>query len=300
MDKHYYHLCANGAVTKSFIICLSDYFAAFNLIAVCAANTGVIVISFSIEDTHPHILIYGTLEACAKFKAMYETLYRHYVAASRKTGERFIFQCELYPIDDPAYLRNVATYTVIQPTKDGKPIMHYDYVWGSGPLYFRNGHYTPPWYFDSNGIIQKPVTFGSLTVREKRKILHTRLYSVPDEWMVCNGYILPGNYIDITAFEGIYKTHNCYRVFLASPRKKEEEMLARMAEIRGIALEDSEARRICGDSCKTMFGTRDPRRLDSRRRIALAQQLRKEYHMTFRQLATVVRLPESEIRIYVR
>ena len=77
-------------------------------------------------------------------------------------------------------------------------------------------------------------------------------------------------------------------------------MLRRMAEQRGVSLEDLEARIICGNVCKSLFGTRDPRRLDASQRIRLAQQLRHQYRLTFRQLATLVRLPETEVRNYVR
>jgi hypothetical protein len=77
-------------------------------------------------------------------------------------------------------------------------------------------------------------------------------------------------------------------------------MLARMAEERGVSMEDLEARKVCGDVCKQMFATRDPRRLDTRKRIRLAQQLRNQFRLTFRQLATLVRLPETEVRSFVR
>ena len=77
-------------------------------------------------------------------------------------------------------------------------------------------------------------------------------------------------------------------------------MLRRMAEQRGVMLEDAEARQLCGDLCKQLFGTRDPRRLDAPQRVFLAQELRRRYRMTFRQLATLVRLPETEIQTYVR
>lgn len=76
-------------------------------------------------------------------------------------------------------------------------------------------------------------------------------------------------------------------------------MLAKMAEYRGVMMEDIEARRVCGDLCRQLFGTRDARRLDTNRRIHLAQQLRKQYRLTLRQISTLVRLPESEIRAFV-
>ena len=301
MKKEYFHVCANGADARNFIICLADYRAAFNLVGVCAANTSVTVVSFSLEDSHPHFLLWGTQAECLRFKTLFETLYVHYAAGTRKGGADLVLRCELYPIgNDEEYLRNVAVYTVIQATKDGKAVMPYDYLWGTGSLVFRKGFYVLPWFFNEKGEICRPVPFGSLGTRARRALLHTRHLTIPDEWLVCNGLILPTNYVDVAQFESIYKTHNRFRVFLSSPRKREEMMLNRMAEDRGVAMEDLEARTVCGDLCKQMFGTRDPRRLDSKSRIQLAQELRKQYRNTFRQLASLVRLPESEIRFYVR
>ena len=249
----------------------------------------------------PHILLWGTKEDCAVFKCLFENLYRHYAAATRKEGSELVLHCELYPIgdEDESYLLNVAVYTVIQPTKDGKAVMPYDYRWGTGSMFFRVQPFIPVWQLDENANVVDPVRFGNLLLDEKRALLHTRMLTIPDDWLVCNGVILPSNYIDVDHFERIYRTHNRFRVFLSSPKQREAEMLKKMAEYRGVALEDMEARKICGTVCKQMFGTRDPRRLDGRQRIALAQQLRKDYRLTFRQLATLVRLPETEIRIYV-
>lgn len=278
-QKQFYHICAKGTDARNFILCTDDSYAAFNLIGVCAANSRAIVVSFSIEDSHPHILLWGTYDDCLAFMLMFDNLYRHHAAATRIRDTELYLHCELYPIgDDEDYLRNVAVYTIIQPTKDGKPIM----------------------YFDQRGTIRKPERFGDQDAVMKRLLLHSRSLTIPDDWMVCNGFILPSNYIDVSRFERIYGTHNRFRVFLSSPRKREEEMLRRMSEHRGVMLEDMEARKVCGDVCKLRFGTRDPRRLDAPQRISLAQELRREYRMTFRQLATVVRLPETELQAYVR
>ncbi|MBR0531044.1 MAG: hypothetical protein IJJ96_00395 [Bacteroidales bacterium] len=301
MNKEYFHVCANGADSRNFIISEDDYYTAFNYFGVCTANTGVEVVSFSIEDSHPHALLWGTRLECSRYTALYESLYTHYAAATRDGGADLVLCCELYPIgDDMDYLRNVAVYTIIQPTKDGKSVMPYDYLWGTGSLYFRNGFYTPVWYFDKEGTIRQPVPFISLGAREKRALLHTRTHVIPDNWLVCNGFILPGNYVNIERFESIYMTFNRFRVFLSSTKSREEAMLAKMAEERGVMMEDMEARRACGDCCKRMFGTRDPRRLDPRKRLSLAQQLRRKLRLTYRQLATLVRLPETEIRTFVR
>ena len=301
MIKEYFHVCANGADVRNFIVCQDDYYTAFNLVAVCAANTQAVVVSFSIEDSHPHFLLWGTREDCSRFKTLYETLYIHHAAATRKGGADLRLRCELYSIgDDEEYLLNVAVYTIIQATKDGKAVMPYDYPWGTGCLVFRKGYYVPVWLFDAHGNICLPVPFGSLGARAQRALLHSQQWSIPDDWMVCNGLVLPTNYVDVTRFESIYGTHNRFRVFLSSPRKREEAMLARMSGQWGVSLEDMEARKVCGDMCKRLYGTRDPRRLDGSCRIRLAQQLRNQYKITFRQLAVLVRLSETEIRTYVR
>ena len=298
--KQFFHFCANGAETKNYIINKSDYYAAFNLMGVCAANSPVIVLSFSIEESHPHGLLWGTLVECQQYVSRYVDQYARFATRTHPKGLPFAFQCELFPVNDEKYLKNVATYTIIQPTKDGKPVMYYDYLWGTGSMYFRSDDHIPVWQIGTNNEILQPIPFGALTVREKRELTHSLVLTIPDDWLVCNGFILPSNYVDVKRFESIYKTHNIFRVFTSSPKQREEEMLQTMANYRGVSLEDLEARKICGDVCKQMFGFRDPRRLDSPRRINLAQQLRRQYRLSFRQLSTLVYVPENEIRCFVR
>jgi hypothetical protein len=271
-----------------------------NIIALCAANTDAIVVAFSIEDTHPHILLYGTLSDCVAFAEMFETVFRHYAASTREKGAEFSMYIELFPADtDEQHLMKVAAYTIIQPTKDGKKVMPYDYLWGSGSLYFRRPDHIQVWQLDGKGGMRNTVTFGTLPEKQKCKTVHSRKYTVPDDWLVAGGIVLPGNYVDVSRFEAIFKTHNCYRVFQSGSKAMETELMKTLANARGITLEDAEARKLCGDECESMFGIRDPRRRDSFDRISLAQVLRSKYRISFRQLSSLVRLPEFEIRRYV-
>lgn len=295
--KQFYHYCADGQDSRNFIISRNDYIAAMNIIALCAANTEAAVVAFSLEDSHPHKLIFGTIEECAAFKEMFETLFRHYAVRSRLGKGEYYLRGELYPIgEDLSYLKNVAVYTIIQPTKDGKRVMPYDYLWGTGSLYFRDKRFLPIWRFDDSGNVCPVVSFGSLSKQRQREMVHSRKHTVPSDWKVCNGIILPTNYVDVSRFESIYGTHNTFRVFLSNNRQKEEEILRRMAGERGVFLEDIEVRQLCGDESKLLFGTRDPRRLSPEDRIVLAQNLRRKHRISFRQLAFAVRLPEKEIR----
>ena len=294
-DKHYYHLCADGDDARNFILSRKDFVAAVNLIGVCAANVEIVVVCFSVEDTHPHVLLWGTYSKCLQFRQMFKSSYMDHVIQDRGSKDDVSLDIEIMEITDEEYLMNVGTYIVVQPTKDGKNVMPYDYLWGSGCLYFRRTPYTPVWVFDDNGRISPPVRIGDLSARERRTLLCSRK-NVPDDWQVCNGILLPSNYVDVERFESIYKTCNCFRTFMTAGRKKDEPILRKMAEVRGVSLEDVEAKRLGGQVCFEMFGFKDVRRLNAVQRASLAQELRMRFRISYRQLANVVRLPESEVR----
>lgn len=295
----FYHMFANGDDSRNFITSLKDFYAAFNRIGVCAANSSARVVSFSIEDTHPHVLLYGTERDCVKFKNAYLLSTLRYIAADRGSLYDVILNYELYAVKSEDYLRNVAVYTIIQATKDGKKVMPYDYIWGSGSLYFRTDNSLPIWCADENGLVRDPMPIGNLTAREKESMLHSRK-EVPDNWLICNGFLLPQNYIDVELFESIYQTHNCYRVFLSNSKRKDDTVTTKMSKVRGMMIEDIEARKICAAVCYSLFRKHGSRWLDANQRLELARELRRQYYLSFRQLSTLCRLPETEIRKYVR
>lgn len=295
----YYHMYANGVDAKNFIVSEQDFRAAFNLIGVVAANSAATVVSFSIEDSHPHVLLWGEKDDCNDFQSKYQSSYCHHIVKTRGNMDDVRLECENYKITGNESLKNVAVYTILQPTKDGKRVMPFDYLWGSGSMYFRTGNAPSLWQWSADGTLSEPVKMSSLTQRQIRAISFSRR-SVPDDWLVCNGFILPCNYVDVKRFEGIYETFNCYRAFLGMTQKKDEEIIARMAKARGILLEDLEARRLCESVSLELFGRKSVRDLKSAQRMTLALNLRRYHQMTIRQISTLARLPESEIRKYFK
>lgn len=297
--EHYYHMFANGDDAKDFITSEREFKSAVNRFAVCAYVTGAVVLSFSVEDSHPHALLWGTFEKCNRFKELYEKMSLKSIARNRGSAAGVNLHCELYEVSDESYLLNVGTYTIVQPTKDGKSVMPYDYRYGTGSLYFRGKYSVLPWLIDENEHQIDPVPLSSLTLRERRSICGTRI-QLPDEWLVCNGFILPVNYVDVIRFESIYYTSKRYLAFLSRNKNKDQLIISRMAEVRGVMVEDLEARRLCEELCGELFGKKTTRHLNVEQRILLAQTLRNRYHLAYRQLDFLVHIPESEIRKYVR
>lgn len=297
--KTYYHLFANGADAKNFVTSEEELVAAFNRVGVCKSLTEADVIAFSIEDSHPHIILWGSFEECRKFRDYYQDISSRCIARRRGSLDGVTLRCELYEVNDISYLRNVAAYTIIQATKDGKRVMPYDYLYGTGSLYFRSGRYVLPWMIDKNGNIAKPMFFRELSERDKRIICGSTA-RIPDDWLVCNGFILPTNYIEIARFEEIYQTHNCFRVFLSSRKDLHNDVLNKMGFVRGIMIDDLEARKVCESVCMELFGRKGTRHITPEQRMLLARELYKQYSLSTRQLSIVTKLPEEEICKYIK
>lgn len=193
---------------------------------------------------------------------------------------------------------NVGTYTIYQATKDGKQVMPYDYRWGTGSMYFRSTGHQPVWATDIYGNFLPPVRVDEYSERVRRRLLCSRL-KVPESWTICGNILLPDNYVDVARFEQIYRTANCFRVFLGNTRNRDQLVQEKMAVYRGISLEDTEARRHCKVLMKEMNGFQDVRRLDGHQRILLAQELRKRLKLSAQQIASLVLLPYKEVCKYI-
>lgn len=297
--KNFYHLFANGDDAKNFITSEDEFRAAMNRVAVCSYLCHVTVVVATIEDSHPHFLLKGEMENINQFARKYTDLTTRYIARHRGSVDGVALNLEICQIVDDSYLKNAAAYIIVQPTKDGKSILPHDYLYGTGALYFRKKGSILPWDHDYNGHLHEKVELGTLPVRERWRICNTK-EPMPPDWIIADGFIHPACYVDVKCLEDIYKTHNCYRAFTASSKSQDEIIRSTMASIRGINLDDIEARRICSEQCMRLFDRHSTKTLTVTQRLNLAQELRRMYRMSFRQLSTLVKIQESELRKYVR
>lgn len=297
--ESFYHLFANGDDAKNFITSDDEFRAAMNRVAVCAFLCNVKVVVATIEDSHPHFLLKGELNNICLFSEKYSSMTIRYIARRRGSADGVCLHLEHCVINDESYLKNAAAYIIVQPTKDGKPILPHDYKYGSAALYFREKGSILPWDHDYNGHLYKKIRLGDLPVREQWRICTTKI-PMPENWIIVGGFIHPACYIDVDCLESIFKTHNCYRAFTASSKSQDEIVRSTMASVRGVNLDDLEARRVCAELCGRLFNRLSTRTLSVSQRLTLAQELRKAYRLSFRQLSTLVKLPEDELKKYVR
>ncbi|MDO5321403.1 MAG: hypothetical protein Q4F39_03355 [Bacteroidia bacterium] len=183
-------------------------------------------------------------------------------------------------------------YCVIQPTKDGKKVMPYDYLWGTGSMYFRSNGIPSIWRTTKQGEIKPLYQVKDFNKWKRGKLFRTTL-DIPEDWYVCNGIILPENYVAVKKAEEILGSPNAYRALMA--RKIDDKVVNRMAKARGISLENKEMRIACMELCEEIFHEKSVKNLNSEQRIIIARRLRQKYVSTYKQIATTVHLPLIEI-----
>ena len=296
--KKYYHFYSDGKLAAELFLSKPDYVAALNRLAVCAMTfRDVIVVAFTFEDTHLHRLLYCTEEDGRLFCAMFKKMTMMYISRTRNGKPAgILLKFEAEPIEDPDRLKRLGTYVVVQPTKDGKGVMPYDYPWSSAPLYFRGEKSVWPWYVDRNGDVRTPVKVCSLSFKEKRKQFKTAA-SLPGEWLVCNGIVLPSNYVDVKRFESIYGSHNAYRVFMARAGGLDSNQ--KVEKARGVSLSDYEMREACKTVCRGVYGVTGIRSLNALQRLEVARRLRFRYIISVKQLSRIVHVPIDELERFL-
>lgn len=286
-----YHIFSNGELTPDLFTSVADFKRANNQIAVIAHLAGVIVLGYSLEDTHLHILAKGNVDNCTYFKKELQRLIRRW--------RQMDIVIDMEEVTNNDYLMRVGTYVICQATKDGKQILPTDYKWSSAPLYFRQGDADLLWTIDEDRMIKDIVKMRDIPLRKQRAVFHTRS-RLPDEWMVCDNLILPSSFVDIAGFEAIYKTHNCFRAFCGSGKKSDEIVMSSMSKKTGVRMLETEARNLARQTCFRMFGRIDARWLNLDQRIQLGRELRRQYRMSIPQIARRIYLKEADVRKVIK
>ncbi len=166
-------------------------------------------------------------------------------------------------------------------------------------MYFRQNHTPEIWCFDDTGHLSVPLEIGLLTERSRRAVKCSRM-NVPNDWKVCNGFILPSNYLNTKGYESIFKSYNCFRSFLSSGKQRFQSVLDSIARNQGVAFDNLEARKVSEEVCNRLFNMTNTRNLSATERLTVARELWVSYHLSFSQISGFCHIPEDEIRKYLK
>ena len=290
--KNCWHFSTDGKAVDVMFEDDDDFIAGMNRIYITVSGFNVVILAFSLMDTHVHFVLYGEFEECNRF--MHEYIRRTSQYISKVHGERHkldMVPIDYQPVTDDAYLKTVICYTIKNAPVGGLPFTAWDYPWSSGPLYFRRSRlWSSPAWIEGN---YSPGNKEGLGLHKGRKLLRTR--DVPEKDVPMIGQIVfPGVYVAYELIERLFKTCKSFNYFFC--RTREDDVDAMGGTISHLTMPIQEMRQHKNELCREMFGVETVRTLDMRQRLTLARSLRSRFNSSVKQIVRLTGLRYEEVK----
>ena len=154
-----------------------------------------------------------------------------------------------------------------------------DYTWGTGRSFFR----TAP---------EKGRPISAFSVRERRRILHSKL-NPPGVWMVGeSGYVLPESYVNVAFVEKLFRTPKRMNYFLVNSSKAKRRLALKEDGLP--SFRDQVILAAIPDLCQTLFHQQRVTDLTDEQRSELVFQIRRRFSADVNQIARVTGIPLSD------
>lgn len=279
--REFYHLFSEGFRTESLFDDRKAFIAGMNIIAVCWLKCDVKILAFCLMDNHVHFILYGTLTECNRFIEKFIHRYGiwfHYRYGHHKYES---LKFDIKSLNDERYLLTSIAYALRNGIAAGYCFCAEDYPWSSAGLYFRMPE-------RMSSMTQGWKKVSEIPVRKLRSMVLTRT-ELPKDWKVTpEGYIWPGNYVDYSTVEKLYRTPKSFTFFMG--QGKEDDINRSLGIHNAIALPDMELKEKTVEMCFKLFKTSNLRGIDVQKRILLAKELRKKYCCSIKQIARTIHL----------
>ncbi len=287
-----WHFSTDGNAVDCLFYDDDDFIAGMNRIYITVRGYNVIILAFSLMDTHVHFVLYGEFDECNHF--MHEYVRRTSIFIAKKHGENNKLDgvpIDYQRVDNDYYLKTVICYTVKNAPVAGVPFNALDYPWSSGPLYFKKAGYwsSPSWQGKENNLSDS----GIMGTKTLRKVLKTR--DLPEKNLrMAGSLIFPGEYVAYELVERLFKTTKSFNYFLC--RTKEEEVDSKVGTISHLSVPMQEMRQHKNELCLELFNTASIKTLNTSQRLILARTLRSRFNSSIKQIARLCGLVYNEVK----
>ena len=288
--KNCWHFSTDGNAVDEIFYDEDDFIAGMNRIYIVVREYHVIILAFSLMDTHVHFILYGEWDDCNRFMHDYIRRTSRHIAITHGDNHKLEnVPIHYQKIEDDRYLKTAICYTVKNAPQAGIPYMAWDYPWCSGILFFRRKSVwgTPVWMSGSFSGSEE------LGVHETRKIMKTR-QPVPEGVKMIGPLVFPGEYVAYEVVERLFKTCRSYHYFLCSTR--EEDVDSRGGTLSLLSIPMQEMRQHRTEVCLELFGKESAKTLSTAERIRLAKKLRVRYNSSVKQIARLCGLVYHEVK----
>ena len=287
-----WHFSTDGNFVDAMFYCDEDFKDGMNRVFVVLQEYDVVILAFSLMDTHVHFILYGEFDSCNRFVRDYLHRTSRYIFKRRVENNKLRgIPVSWQRIDTEEYLKTAICYVVKNAPVGGKPFLAGDYPWSSGPLYFRSaGQWCSPSWTES---LSGAAVLSAMGIRQKRKQLKTRAIDNDDVRMI-GDMVFPGDYVAHEVVERLFRTHKAYHYFFC--RSREDDVESKGGYISQLSIPMQEMRQHKNEMCKEMFGHNNTNRLDVGQRLRLARALKAKYNSSLKQIVRLCGLVYDEVK----
>ena len=254
-----------------------------NLIAICAALSGVGILTFQVMSNHFHFILEAPETVCIDFFNRLKNRMLRYYPSSGRHKNLDLFNSKVLPIDSLESLRNEIVYTNRNGYLVDPRYTPFSYPWGAGCAYYNYPRE-----------IESQKQFSSLTDREKKALCKSRLLELPREYRVHSGIIVPESYCNVKKGEALFRSANHY----FSKISKNYEAYSAVARSLGedIVLTDDEMFSMVSAKSNREYGEKRPSQLPQKAKLDYARMMRQDYFASEGQIHRILALDNSVIR----
>ena len=259
-----------------------DYAAGMNYVAILSSGREVAVLAFILMSNHVHFVLFADEEEARAFIYSFKGRYAQYL--NRKYGvDDFLRRVKVdirdLSLDTEGVEKGIA-YTQMNCVAAQICLHPSQYPWGTGNSFFNaaSGH---------------GKRLGDLSVRARRRLLHTDHTDLPENWLVSEaGYILPESYVDVARVERLFRKPSRMDYFLRNSSKAKKRLEASDENLP--AFRDQVILGALPDLIQSLFHKKHFEELTSVERMELLRQLRFRFSAGPNQMARVCGLTYAE------
>ena len=233
-------------------------------------------------SNHVHFVVCGERRAARSFIYFYKARYSHYLHG--KYGVCDFLRRVRVDIrvlsEETEDVEKAIAYTQMNSVAAQICLHSSQYPWGTGPVFF-------------NADKRTGIALGSLSVRARKRILHTGRAGLPEDWLVSEkGYILPESYVDVRQVEGLFRRPARLEYFLRNSSKAKKRLEASDENLP--AFRDQSILNALPDLLQSLFHKRRIEELETGEQVELLRQLRYRFSASPNQIARVCGLTYAE------
>lgn len=258
-----------------------DFKVAMNYVPAVALETDVKMLAFNLMSNHMHFVPMCERADAESFINEFKRRYSYYFHnryGVREVLRRVDVDIRLLPAGTESIERGIA-YTQMNPVA-ARICQHPSlYLWGTGDAFF-------------NAKPHSGTRLDELSLRQRRRLLHSKS-ELPGNLIVGEGgFILPSSYVYVGYVEKLFRTSERYTYFLNSSSKARKQLESTEALP---AFRDHVISPAIVDLCNSLFRKQSLKELSPEEIPELLRQLRRRFSMDISQLSRLTGFSYADV-----